>query len=109
MRRGLIVDENMKKSLLWLVCFLPTILLGVFYVGRLGFQMRDASMFGILLIVIGAVLSALIPSILFLTQLFTKPKCKQPTWFILSCLSSAVFWLVNYMDFGKVLHRFIAA
>ena len=99
----------MKKTLIFLVCILPALLLGTFYVCRLGFHMRDANIAGILMIVIGALLSLLTPLIIFFIQFFTKPKFKHKTWLISSCFSAAAYWIVSYMDIGKELHRFIAA
>ena len=98
----------MKKTLQLLICVLPMLLLGAFYVCRLGFHMRDAHVAGMLMIMIGAVSSVLTPAILLL-RLFVKPGFRFGACFVSCVLSGVVYWAVSYFDFGNQLHQFIAA
>ena len=64
----------MKKPLQILLCILPVLLLGAFYVCRLGFHMHDAHIAGMLMILIGAALSVLTPTVFLLLRLFLRPR-----------------------------------
>ena len=99
----------MKKTLALLTCLMPVILLGLFYVFRIGFQMRDANIAGMLMIMIGAFLSVLTPLILLLSRLFFKRRSRLGSSFACSFLSAVTFWVLAYLDIGDQLHRFIAA
>ena len=99
----------MKKPLLLLVCILPVLLLGAFYVCRLGFHMHDAHIAGMLMILIGAALSVLTPTVFLLLRLFLKPRFRLGTCFVSSCLAGVLYWAVSYLDLGSQLHQFIAA
>ena len=99
----------MKKTLLLLICIMPILLLGTFYVCRLGFHMHDAHIAGMLMIMIGAVSTVLTPTIFLLFRLFVKARLRLGACFASCCLSGVVYWVVCYLDFGKQLHQFIAA
>jgi len=71
--------------------------------------MRDANMAGMLMIMIGAVLSVLTPTILLLLGLFAKPRFQLGACFLSCCISGVVYWVLSYLDLGKQLHQFIAA
>ena len=99
----------MKKTVLLLICILPMLLLGAFYVCRLGFHMHDAHKAGMLMIMIGAVSSVLTPTIYLLLRLIVKPRFRLGSCFVFCCLTGVLYWVVTYLDCGKQLHQFIAA
>ena len=99
----------MKKSLLLLICILPALLLGAFYVCRVGFHMHDAHIAGMLMILIGAALSVLTPTVFLLVRLFSRSGFRLGSCFVSSCLAGVVYWVVSYLDFGSQIHQFIAA
>jgi hypothetical protein len=99
----------MKKTLLHVLAFLPVIFLSAFYVARIAFHMRDATVFGIVMIVGGAFLSFLTPFLLTLIFLTTETKCKLGYHFLSCGLAGGLYWVLCYLDLGKQLHKFIAA
>ena len=103
------VRYRMKKPQLLLVCILPVLLLGAFYVCRLGFHMHDAHLAGMLMILIGAALSVLTPTVFLLLRIFSKDRFPLGASFVFSCLAGVIYWAVCYLDFGSQLHQFIAA
>lgn len=58
----------MKKFLQFLICVMPLLLLGTLYICILGFHMSDGNIWGMLMIMISAVLSVLTPTIGLLTD-----------------------------------------
>ena len=88
---------------------MPVILLGAFYVCRLGFQMRDANIAAMLMIMSGTLLSVLIPLIFLLLRLFLRRRFRLADSFAFSFLSGVTFWVVTYLDIGDQIHQFIAA
>jgi hypothetical protein len=103
------VFQKMKKSLQLLLCSLPVLLLAAFYVCRLGFHMRDAHIAGMLMILIGAVLSVLIPVFILLLRLFWSAHIPLGACFISSFVAGVVYWAVCYLDLGSEIHQFLAA
>ena len=93
------VRYRMKKPQLLLVCILPVLLLGAFYVCRLGFHMHDAHLAGMLMILIGAALSVLTPTVFLLLRIFSKDRFPLGATF--------VFFLPGWSDLlGGVLLGF---
>ena len=101
--------QEMRKPLQILVCTLPVLLLCAFHVCRLGFHMRDAHSAGMLMIIIGAVLSVLTPTVLGLLQIFMRNRSNLRACFAFSCVAGVTYWVVSYLDLGSQLHQFIAA
>lgn len=99
----------MKKSILHVVAFFPLIFLFMFYLARIVFHMRDATMFGIILIVGGAFLSFTTPFILGLIALTTKSGFNLRYHFLSCGIAGGFYWIFCFLDPGKELHRFIAA
>jgi len=92
-----------------MLCILPVLLLGAFYVCRLGFHMHDAHIVGMLMILIGAALSVLTPTVFLLLRLFLKSRFRLGAGFVSCIVAGLVYWIVSYLDFGSQLHQFIAA
>ena len=103
------VRLKMRKPLQLLLCILPVLLLGAFYVCRLGFHMRDAHIAGMLMILVGAALSVLAPTVFLLLRLFSGPRFRLGACFVSSFVAGVVYWVVIYLDVGSQLHQFIAA
>ena len=99
----------MKKPLLQLVSILPVLLLGAFYVCRLGFHMHDAHLAGMLMILIAMTLSVLTPTVFLLLRLFSRPRFPLGACFVSCCVAGVVYWVVSYLDLSSQLHQFIAA
>jgi hypothetical protein len=99
----------MRKPLLHVLAFLPVIFLSAFYVARIAFHMRDAAVFGIVMIVGGAFLSFLTPFLLTLILLTTETRYKLHLHFVSCGLAAGLYWTLCFLDLGKQLHRFIAA
>ena len=71
--------------------------------------MHDAHIAGMLMILIGAALSVLTPTVFLMVRLFSKSRFRLGSYFVSSCLAGVVYWVVSYLDFGSQLHKFIAA
>ncbi|WP_411825415.1 hypothetical protein [Luteolibacter sp. AS25] len=99
----------MKKTIALLFCAMPVLLLVAFYICRLGYNMRDAQISGMLMIFLGIVLSVVTPTICLLVMLFRGRPLQFGSGFVLSLLSGLAFWGVLYTDYGGEIHSFFAA
>ena len=71
--------------------------------------MRDAHIAGMLMILIGAALSVLTPTVFLLLRLFLKTRFRLGACFVSSSGAGLVYWIVIYLDLGSQIHQFIAA
>ncbi len=100
---------TMKKTIALLFWAMPVLLLVAFYICRLGYNMRDAQISGMLMIFLGVVLSVVTPTICLLVMLFRGHPYQFGSGFIFSFLSGLAFWGVLYADYGGEIHMFFAA
>lgn len=99
----------MKSPSSLLASALPVLLLATFYICRLGFNMRDANIAGMLMIMSGAVLSVATPTVIVLSGFILKRRFWLGPSFAVSSFAGCAYWLVSYLDIGDELHQFIAA